>query len=258
MDDFMKCNYHTHTTRCKHAVNTDREYIETAISMGMEELGFSDHIPCPFRNGFVSTIRMDMGQADEYVASLRALGREYAGRIRVLIGFEAEYISEFYDAQMEVFRRLDMDYLIMGQHFNHSEDHDIYAGVPVPGDAHIRDYVDAVITGMQTGSYACLAHPDLIGYNGPEATYEREITRLCTAMKDMDIPLEINLCGIAQHKHFPADRFWRIAGHIGNKVILGVDAHAAYELTDRDSYRKAMDLVARHDLHLINTLKIKK
>ena len=41
----MRANYHTHTPRCRHAVGSEREYIEQAIEAGMEILGFSDHTP---------------------------------------------------------------------------------------------------------------------------------------------------------------------------------------------------------------------
>lgn len=47
--DFLKANYHAHTWRCQHAYDTEREYIEAAISMGIEIFGFSDHVPCPIR-----------------------------------------------------------------------------------------------------------------------------------------------------------------------------------------------------------------
>ena len=67
MQDFLKANYHAHTFRCQHANGTEREYIEAAIDMGIETFGFSDHIPCPFQDGFVSNIRMTMDQAGEYV-----------------------------------------------------------------------------------------------------------------------------------------------------------------------------------------------
>ena len=36
MEAYLKANYHTHTTRCQHAYNTEREYIETAIEMGIK------------------------------------------------------------------------------------------------------------------------------------------------------------------------------------------------------------------------------
>ena len=67
MTGFLKANYHTHTYRCQHAYGSEREYIEAAIRMGIAELGFSDHVPCPFKDGYVSGIRMTMEQAPEYV-----------------------------------------------------------------------------------------------------------------------------------------------------------------------------------------------
>ena len=99
MTGFLKANYHTHTYRCQHAYGSEREYIEAAIRMGIAELGFSDHVPCPFKDGYVSGIRMTMEQAPEYVYAIRELGKEYASDIKLYVGFEAEYIPEFFKEQ---------------------------------------------------------------------------------------------------------------------------------------------------------------
>ena len=40
-----KNNYHTHTTRCFHAIGKDEEYVKAAIQANIKELGFSDHTP---------------------------------------------------------------------------------------------------------------------------------------------------------------------------------------------------------------------
>ena len=53
MSNFLTANYHAHTFRCQHAVGNERDYIEAAIKMGIKEFGFSDHIPCPFRDGYI-------------------------------------------------------------------------------------------------------------------------------------------------------------------------------------------------------------
>lgn len=45
----MKTNYHTHTTRCMHAVGSDEEYVLSAIKGGFQILGFSDHTPWKYR-----------------------------------------------------------------------------------------------------------------------------------------------------------------------------------------------------------------
>ena len=45
-------------SRCGHARGTDREFVESAISGGLEVLGFADHCPWVFGDGYVSGIRM--------------------------------------------------------------------------------------------------------------------------------------------------------------------------------------------------------
>lgn len=256
MEKYLVANYHTHTTRCKHAFGTEREYIEAAIEMGLKKIGFSDHVPCPFKDGFVSGIRMEMEQAREYVETIRSLQKEYADRITIYVGFETEYIPEFYPEQIEMFRKLGCDYMIMGQHFLTTEKIGPYAGSPTTDEEFLRAYVEYVIEGMRTGDFCYLAHPDIINYQGDEAIYEREITRLCKALKILSIPLEINLLGISENKHYPADRFWKIAGEVGNDVIFGIDAHWPKQLYDVESYKKGIALVEKYNLRLLDDIEI--
>lgn len=256
MQDFLKANYHAHTYRCQHASGTEREYVEAAIQMGIKEFGFSDHIPCPFSDGYVSGIRMTMQQAPEYVETVRRLAAEYKDDIRIYVGFEAEYIPEFYEEQMKLFRDLNCDYLILGQHFLNSETSGPYMGTETADESRIRAYVDLVIEAMKTGNFLYLAHPDMMNYRGLDSVYEWEMTRLCKALKEMEIPLEINMLGMAEGRHYPAERFWAIAGEIGNRVILGLDAHSVEQVQNTEAFKNCKAIVDKYNLHLINEIKI--
>ncbi len=86
-------NYHTHTPRCRHAQGTEREYIEAAIRAGIRTLGFSDHAPMLFDDGFVSDFRMLPEETEDYVRTLLQLKREYAGEIEILIGYDQNVIT---------------------------------------------------------------------------------------------------------------------------------------------------------------------
>ncbi|MBQ9116919.1 MAG: hypothetical protein IJY04_07835, partial [Clostridia bacterium] len=66
----MTRNYHTHTFRCGHASGTEREYIEKAIAEGLTVLGFSDHSPYWFPDGYYSTHRMAPNEVEDYVNSV--------------------------------------------------------------------------------------------------------------------------------------------------------------------------------------------
>ena len=66
----MKANYHTHTFRCHHARETEREYVEAAIENGIQVLGFSDHTPYLFDEDHSQHIRMRMDELDEYISTV--------------------------------------------------------------------------------------------------------------------------------------------------------------------------------------------
>lgn len=252
MQDFIKYNYHAHTWRCQHAYGTEREYIEAALEMGIRRFGFSDHIPSPAKDGYVSNIRMRMDQAIEYRDCIRALKKEYAGQIEILVGFEAEYVPEYFPEQMRMFDNFGFDYLIMGQHFLEPEETGIYTGTPTEDENRMRLYVDTVIEGINTGRFLYIAHPDIMNYQGLDSVYEWEMSRLCREAKEKGVPLEINVLGMEVGKLYPAERFWKIAGEVGNKVILGLDAHSVEQVKAQDSYRRCLALAERCGLDLID------
>ena len=84
----MKTNYHTHTTRCHHALGSDEDYVLSAIKGGYEELGFSDHTPWKYRSSFVSPIRMTTNELPEYVESIHSLADKYEDQIKIRLGLE--------------------------------------------------------------------------------------------------------------------------------------------------------------------------
>lgn len=254
MKEYLIANYHSHTTRCKHARGTEREYIEAAIKAGIQIMGFSDHVPCPFKDGFVSGIRMDMEQAEEYVTTIRQLAKEYEDRIEILVGFETEYMPEYFEEQMVLFDKIRIDYMIMGQHFLQSEQKGPYTGMPTEDEEFLIAYVDRVIEGMKTGRFMYLAHPDLINYQGEDAIFEREMIRMCESLKEMHIPLEINLLGLLEGKHYPRERFWEIVGKVGNEVVFGIDAHWVEQIGEMSCYQKGIELVERYGLKLIEVM----
>ena len=164
----MLANYHTHTARCQHAVGEDREYVECAIAGGIQVLSISDHCPWVNPNGYVSVIRMTPEQLDGYVTSLTDLKRDYADDIQIYIGLEAEYIPERMEAQDALLRQYPIDYMILGQHFLGLEEEGIYSSHETTEEAQLRQYVDLVIAGLESGRYRYVAHPDLLHYVGSE------------------------------------------------------------------------------------------
>ena len=153
----MFANYHTHTARCHHATGEDKAYVEAAIQNGFQVLGFSDHCPWIFSDGYVSPIRMTPDELDGYVTSLTALKKEYAADITIYIGLESEYVPEMLPEQQKFLQDYPIDYQILGEHFLYPEQRGIYTGKPTDNAAELKHYVDQVIAGMETGNYLYLA-----------------------------------------------------------------------------------------------------
>ena len=255
----MDYNLHTHTTRCRHAEGSDEEYIRCAIEAGIKHLGFSDHAPYIFPDGYENKYRVQMCDGQSYIDDLRALRQKYKDRIEISVGFEMEYYPDYFDEMLKIARNLGAEYLILGQHFILSEHPDgIGAGGPTDSREHLKIYVDEVISAIKTGAFSYVAHPDVMCFTGEDKVYEREITRLAEASRQLNIPLEINLAGVRYKKFYPADKFWSIVGKIGSPVTVGYDAHKATDLLNTEQLRIADDIIIRHRLNYIGMPKLIK
>ena len=112
----MERNYHTHTTRCRHARGTERQFIERAIESGMKVLGFSDHAPYLFPDGYYSTFRMYPNELEDYVTTILSLKEEYRRDIEIHLGLEMEYYPKFFEQTIRFMEAYPLEYALLGQH----------------------------------------------------------------------------------------------------------------------------------------------
>ena len=239
----MKYNYHTHTPRCNHATGSEREYIEKAISEGIEVLGFSDHAPYLFDGDYYSTFRMRPEETGEYFKTIRALAEEYRDRITILAGMELEYYPGIFERTLHFIAQYDCDYLIQGQHFLGVEETN--ANPPRDDVGMFNRYIDQLIEGMETGVYTYVAHPDMWNFTGDARERENGNLRICEAAKRLNIPLEINLLGLSQGRHYPTQSLFTVASQVGNEVVLGCDTHSVERMANPAELEKAMEFAAR-------------
>lgn len=246
----LTANYHTHTSRCGHASGSDREYIEAAIRAGFKTLGFSDHTPMIFASDHHSGHRMPLGQAEEYFASLTALKREYAADIRVLIGVETEYYPATHERYMDFMRDYPCDYMLLGQHYLLREEDGIVAVKPHGETELLRLYYRNVLEGLRTGDFLYAAHPDMFCFTGAREDYDRETRAFLEQVKALDVPVEINRLGLYDKRCYPNERFWQIAGEVGNTAVIGADAHTPGVLEDADTLSACAALASKYGIAL--------
>ncbi len=241
-----KVNMHTHTSRCKHATGEDREYVEKAIEAGFEVLGFSDHCPYEFENGYVSPIRMDMRELENYVDSVQSLRREYKNDIAIYCGLEMEYFPKRFERTVEVIREYPMDYMILGQHFFEDDSRPARVMWPRSEACYMERYINDILKGLEGNIFLYAAHPDVINFTGDEAVYEKHMLRLLNELKRRNMPIEINANGYIDKVHYPTDRLVRLGVRNGNNFHIGIDAHSPEALADKESYEYCRNIVTKH------------
>ncbi len=254
----MKCNYHNHTYRCGHASGTEEEYIKKAISEGIRTLGFSDHTPYIFPNGFVSYSRMDVSEMPGYFSTLLKLKEKYRGYIDIHIGFEAEYYPRYFDTLLAEYRKYPLEYLIYaGHNVGHEGAEDCFCGFDKTEDAgRLIAYTDMAIRAIQTGRFTFIAHPDMMHFVGDRDLYRSECARLCREAKRLGVPLEINLNGIRDRRFYPNPEFWEIAGWVGCDAVIGFDAHTVKHVADTEEIIAGLRFADRYKLNVLDELKL--
>lgn len=249
MKPIRLANYHSHTTRCMHAVGTEEEYVLQAIRAGFDILGFADHGAWPYESDFVSGIRMRVDQIDDYVNTIAALKRKYAGQIHLHVGMECEAFPRYFDWLRSIREEKGFDYFILGNHYDTTDENNgFYFGACADAKTAYR-YLQTTVAGMESGLFAYVAHPDLFlnRYPSFDDAAKQVCRELCKAAKRLNLPLEYNLLG---HKRQPGQRsqgyvgytspeFWEVVAEEGGvRAIIGVDAHAPEHLDCREQCKQ--------------------
>ena len=255
----MLASYHTHTYRCKHATGTEEEYILKAIAEGIKILGFSDHAPMPYKNGYVSYYKMHPDELGDYFSTLLSLKDKYKDQIDIKIGLETEFYESIWEDCLDFWSSYPVDYLILGQHFVPEEIRgtDMYSGFPSADKERLRLYTDTVIKAIRTGKISCIAHPDLLNYCGIDTDfYLDECQRLIKEAVRLDIPIEFNLLGLKAERNYPNIPFWAIAEECGAMTIIGCDSHAVSQVANPDAIAAGREILLRMGITPIDEMEL--
>ena len=253
----MIANYHTHTHRCNHAIGREEEYVQEALKAGLQILGWADHTPYLFPNGYYSHFRMRPVQLPGYIQTIQELQRKYAGQIEMTIGLETEYYPKHFSNLVGFLRDHPIDYLILGQHFIGNEYDAPYSGLVTDDREVVKQYCRQSMEAMNTGLFTYFAHPDLIHYAGDRRFYQETVRPMCAEAKKCGIPLEINLLGIREGRHYPNRYFWEMAAEEGCQVILSCDAHSPQAVNVPETEQKALALAKELGLEVLPRVELR-
>ena len=88
--------------------------------------------------------------------------------------------------------------------------------------------------------------------------YEKAADKLCAYAAKNKVPLEINMLGMREHRHYPNFEFFKIAARHNCDIILGCDAHEPKDVCDLESAKTALEWCRELGLNRIEYPELKK
>ena len=235
----FRTDYHNHTARCGHAGGAMREYLLAAVSRGVTELAFTDHVPLYFLPGEDPEPGLAMTRAElpGYVEEVGALRKEFAGRIDVLLGIEADYAEGFEDELRELLAPYPWD-LVLGSVHRVAGD---WIDAPGSGKRHEtegsaalwNEYYRLLGRACEPGLFDVMSHFDLpkkFGHHRPPEALGAEEAAVAAAART-GVAVEISSAGLRKTvaEIYPGPGLLRKLVAAGVPVVFSSDSHAPAE-----------------------------
>ena len=245
----MKTNYHTHTTFCD-GKNSPKEIAEAAVQKGFGILGFSSHSLYPHAADW----HMDAVDHQKYFDCVRALAKEYSGKLKIYAGLEADYVPELACDFDWAYKQFAPDYLIASVHYLNNKrgfftvddtEQNVAEGLArvYDGDGKkaVREYFDRQRQLLESQKFLILGHPDVIRkrngalkfFDEGDSWYKKELKATAKAAARAGVIVEINTGGLARgalDDVYPSAEFLELFFKEGVPVTFSSDAHVADQL----------------------------
>lgn len=256
-------NLHTHSRFCD-GTGEPEEYVRAAIKAGFHTFGFSSHGPVPFPNNFAIK---DEEKLEEYCQVIRDLKAKYAGRIRIFLGLELDYI-EGITQDFSIYReQCGLDYVIGSVHLVRNGDDkklwfidgskvesydngltEVFGGDVRKAVTTYYDHVNKMIL---------IQKPDIVGhldkikmhnkgryFREDESWYRDIIMETLENIKNSGLIVEVNTRGIYKKRSddlYPGARTLEHMNTLGIPITLSADAHKPEEINGH--YQETINLL---------------
>jgi len=223
----MRVDLHNHTTRCNHAKGSMQSYIERAIELGIDIYGFSEHAPMNFDEYY----RLPFSQMPDYENDVKALQETYQDKIKILLGYEVDYLQPYLDERV---LKADVDYLIGSIHFldewgfDNPEFKAEYENKNI--DEIWQSYFDNIESMAKTQRFDIVGHLDLIKIFNymPKKDIRLIAQNALKAIKKNNMVLELNTAGLRKpcKEIYPNENLLTMAYELDIPITFSSDAHA--------------------------------
>lgn len=245
----LKTNYHTHTIFCDGNNSTD-EIAEEAVKKGFDILGFSSHAMFPFSSSW----HINPKNYNSYVESVLKTKEKYQDKIKILLGFEADYAFPVSKPAFDIYKKFNPDFLIGSVHYIFTERGRLAVDY---GAEKLQECIKKLFNGdtkklvceyfyqeremLKKSDFSILGHCDLIRknnkilnmYNENDFWYRKEIKATADQIKKSGIIVEVNTGAIARgymEDVYPSQEFLSLLKERNIPVTISSDAHKKEDL----------------------------
>ncbi|MHB9094083.1 MAG: histidinol-phosphatase HisJ family protein [Eubacteriales bacterium] len=230
----MPIDYHIHTKMCGHAAGEMEEYVAVAKEKGLQEIGFSDHIPMYFLPEAERDLTIAMAEEELplYVERVKEVQQKFYP-YPVKFGIEADFIPGMEKELASILNKHDFDYILGSIHFLNGWgfDNSRYKAEYDKWEIYelYQLYFSTLGQAAASGLFDTMAHPDLIkkfGFKPPgdiNGLYEETLKQVA----DSGVCIEVNTAGlrVPVGEIYPSVRFLELCYRFRVPVSLGSDAH---------------------------------
>lgn len=229
-------DYHMHTPLCRHATGRPAEYAARAVTVGLTEIGFSDH--SPMRQDDFDDWRMRLDQLDQYVEDVRH-AQEAFPQLTIRLALEVDYLPGHEEWIRELAARHPWDYFIGSVHYvSDSWDIDNPAKLAEWERRDIAEvwgeYFERLRRAAASGLFEIIGHADLPKKFGhrPAGDCAAWYEPFLAAAAQTGTAIELNTAGLRKdcREIYPSPDLLARAARQGVAITFGSDAHAPEEV----------------------------
>jgi histidinol-phosphatase (PHP family) len=246
----MFSDYHTHTFYSNHGHGHPCDIVALAVDRGLSALGFSEHFPLP--DSFTEpsgNANMLWDQIDQYIKEVREAQMVWGHHIRILLGYEIDYLPAADDAMRINLMAYPADYHIGSVHFvdrfRSSQENwlidyteEIFEeGLEENGGARkvYTRYYQLIRDFARTYNHQIVGHLDLIKkfncdnrfFDTSSEHYLSQVEVTLDTLKATGKIVEINTAGLFKgiRELYPSDQILQMILHRRIPICLSSDCH---------------------------------
>jgi histidinol-phosphatase (PHP family) len=225
-----------HTPLCRHATGEPEEFAQTAVRVGLTEIGFSDHNP--MRRDDFDDWRMRLSDLSQYIEKIERTRKKFP-QLTIKLALEVDYVPGYEDWVRDLASRYPWDYLIGSVHYISEE-----WAIDNPQQLSQwkrheplrvwETYAQRLTMAAASGLFDIIGHADLCKKfciypdKDPSALFRSFLD----AAKLSGTAIEINTAGLRKdcREIYPSPGILKIACELGVPITFGSDAHAPGEV----------------------------